>query len=55
MLMPVIWSFYPETSRRTLESIDLLFVSESPFNRKMEGSYRKLSEEVGEGRGKERE
>jgi hypothetical protein len=46
VLIPVIWAFYPETSRRTLESIDLLFVSESPFNGKMEEGYRMLSAEA---------
>ena len=46
VLIPVIWTFYPETSRRTFESIDLLFVSKCPFHWKMEKSYRMLSAEA---------
>lgn len=29
--IPIVWAFYPETANRTLEEIDLLFSSRSPF------------------------
>ncbi|KIJ61771.1 hypothetical protein HYDPIDRAFT_96054, partial [Hydnomerulius pinastri MD-312] len=29
--IPMVWAFYPETANRTLEEIDLLFASKSPF------------------------
>lgn len=29
--MPFVWAFYPETSCRSLESIDELFESDSAF------------------------
>lgn len=27
----LVWAFYPESSRRTLEEIDMLFAAKSPF------------------------
>ncbi|OJD31851.1 mfs sugar transporter [Diplodia corticola] len=38
--IPVIYLFYPETADRSLESIDALFSSSSPFSWKMEQAYR---------------
>ncbi|KAK9456030.1 general substrate transporter [Dipodascopsis uninucleata] len=29
--IPIVWAFYPETSQRTLEEIDFLFMADSPF------------------------
>lgn len=29
--IPLVWAFYPETANRTLEEVDLLFASSSPF------------------------
>lgn len=29
--IPIVWAFYPETANRTLEEVDLLFASKSPF------------------------
>jgi hypothetical protein len=29
--IPIIYCFYPETNQRSLESLDLLFASKSPF------------------------
>ncbi|KAG7126233.1 Sugar transporter STL1 like protein [Verticillium longisporum] len=37
--VPVVFLFYPETSGRSLESIDALFAANSIFNTKMERSY----------------
>lgn len=37
--IPTVFFFYPETANRSLESIDALFLSSSPFNRAMERSY----------------
>lgn len=31
LTIPMVWAFYPETANRTLEEIDMLFASESPF------------------------
>ncbi|KAF4313524.1 Sugar/inositol transporter [Botryosphaeria dothidea] len=38
--MPIVYLFYPETADRSLESIDVLFSTSSPFNWKMEQQYR---------------
>ncbi|CRK20125.1 hypothetical protein BN1723_012042 [Verticillium longisporum] len=37
--VPVVFLFYPETSGRSLESIDALFAANSIFNTNMERSY----------------
>jgi hypothetical protein len=29
--IPLVWAFYPETANRTLEEVDMLFASPSPF------------------------
>lgn len=29
--IPMVWALYPETNQRTLEEIDLLFSSDSPW------------------------
>ncbi|KAF3056564.1 Sugar transporter STL1 [Daldinia childiae] len=43
--IPIVWAFYPESNQRTLEEIDLLFASESPFTWDAEKTFRKLKEE----------
>lgn len=40
--IPVVWAFYPESNQRTLEEIDLLFASDSPFNWVAEKNFAKL-------------
>jgi hypothetical protein len=35
----LVWAFYPESSQRTLEEIDLLFTSKSPFVWEAESSF----------------
>ena len=37
--IPVIYFFYPETRNRSLESIEALFSTSSPFYWKMEQAY----------------
>ncbi|KAJ5403627.1 hypothetical protein N7509_003498 [Penicillium cosmopolitanum] len=37
--IPIVWAFYPESSQRTLEEIDLLFTSKSPFVWEAESSF----------------
>ncbi|KAL1852328.1 hypothetical protein Plec18170_006056 [Paecilomyces lecythidis] len=37
--IPIVYLFYPETSGRSLESIDALFSTSSPFNWAMEKNY----------------
>ncbi|KAJ5349146.1 uncharacterized protein N7506_002399 [Penicillium brevicompactum] len=37
--IPIVWAFYPESSQRTLEEIDLLFASKSPFVWDAESSF----------------
>ncbi|PCH43222.1 general substrate transporter [Wolfiporia cocos MD-104 SS10] len=31
LTIPIVWAFYPETANRTLEEMDHLFMSDSPF------------------------
>lgn len=31
LTIPIVWAFYPETSGRTLEEMDHLFMSSRPF------------------------
>ncbi|KAK3372580.1 general substrate transporter [Podospora didyma] len=38
--IPIVYLFYPETAGRSLESIDALFATDSPFNWAMEKHYR---------------
>jgi len=40
--VPMVWAFYPETANRTLEEIDLLFSSNSPFAWDEEAHFMKL-------------
>ncbi|GAM91133.1 hypothetical protein ANO11243_091800 [Dothideomycetidae sp. 11243] len=47
--IPVVFLFYPETSGRSLESIDALFSTRSPFNRDMEIAYREHGSVLGQG------
>jgi len=41
----LVWAFYPESSQRTLEEIDMLFTSKSPFVWEAESSFAKLMAE----------
>ncbi|OQE26800.1 hypothetical protein PENSTE_c005G04773 [Penicillium steckii] len=43
--IPIIWAFYPESSQRTLEEIDMLFTSKSPFVWEAESNFAKLMAE----------
>lgn len=43
--IPLVWAFYPETANRTLEEMDLLFASKSPFVWDMEKNFAKLKAE----------
>lgn len=45
LTIPMIWAFYPETANRTLEEMDHLFMSESPFVWEEEAYFRKWKEE----------
>jgi hypothetical protein len=38
--IPIVYFFYPETADRSLESIEAMFSSSSPFFSKMEAAYR---------------
>ena len=40
----VVFLFYPETAGRSLESIEALFSTDSPFNWHMERAYREQGE-----------
>ena len=42
--IPIVWAFYPETANRTLEEMDLLFASQSPFVWNQERTFRELKE-----------
>ncbi|TNY17917.1 general substrate transporter [Rhodotorula diobovata] len=42
----VVWAFYPETANRTLEEIDFLFYSDSPFVWAAEASHKRLKGEL---------
>ncbi|EEB90962.1 hypothetical protein MPER_10757 [Moniliophthora perniciosa FA553] len=50
--IPVVWAFYPETANRTLEEMDLLFASKSPFVWDEERNFHQLKaamEKTGKG------
>ncbi|KAL4922600.1 general substrate transporter [Aspergillus aurantiobrunneus] len=46
--IPIVFLFYPETRNRSLESIDALFSTPSPFNWEMERAYRLHSDVLAE-------
>ncbi len=43
--IPMVWALYPETANRTLEEMDLLFASKSPWVWDEEAHFRKLKAE----------
>jgi len=45
--IPMVWALYPETANRTLEEMDLLFASRSPFVWDEEKHFKKLKAEIG--------
>lgn len=45
LCIPIVWAFYPETANRTLEEIDLLFASSSPFVWDAEETFARLKAE----------
>ncbi|OBZ74782.1 Sugar transporter STL1 [Grifola frondosa] len=47
--IPMVWAFYPETANRTLEEMDHLFMSKSPFVWEEEAHFRKVKAEVEKG------
>ncbi len=46
--IPIVYLFYPETRNRSLESIDSLFSTKSPFYWDMERAYRMHSDVLAE-------
>ncbi|EPQ55990.1 general substrate transporter [Gloeophyllum trabeum ATCC 11539] len=42
--IPMVWALYPETANRTLEEMDLLFASKSPWVWDEEAHFKKLKE-----------
>ena len=44
--IPLVWALYPETANRTLEEMDFLFMSDSPFVWNEEANFRRMKEEV---------
>lgn len=44
--IPLVWAFYPETANRTLEEMDYLFMSKSPFVWDEEENFRRMKEEA---------
>ncbi|GME27865.1 Sugar/inositol transporter [Neofusicoccum parvum] len=46
--IPIVYLFYPETADRSLESIDALFSTPSPFNWKMEQAYKEHGDVLAE-------
>lgn len=43
--IPMVWAFYPETANRTLEEMDHLFMSKSPFVWDEEARFKQWKEE----------
>jgi hypothetical protein len=43
--IPIVWAFYPESNQRTLEEMDLLFASSSPFVWDAEKTFERLKAE----------
>ncbi|RYC54506.1 hypothetical protein CHU98_g11702 [Xylaria longipes] len=43
--IPIVWAFYPETNQRTLEEMDLLFASPSPWAWDAEKTFARLKAE----------
>lgn len=43
--IPMIWALYPETANRTLEEMNLLFASKSPWVWDEEAHFKKLKAE----------
>lgn len=48
--IPLVWALYPETANRTLEEMDLLFASNSPFVWNEEKHFKKLKAELEAGK-----
>jgi hypothetical protein len=46
--IPFVWALYPESNQRTLEEIDLLFASDSPWNWDAEATFARLKKEMPE-------
>ncbi|KAK9466050.1 general substrate transporter [Lipomyces arxii] len=44
LTLPIVWALYPETNQRTLEEIDLLFASKSPFVWDAEREFARLTD-----------
>ena len=44
--IPLVWAFYPETANRTLEEMDYLFMSKSPFVWDEEANFKRMKEEA---------
>ncbi|KAJ5737916.1 uncharacterized protein N7483_003041 [Penicillium malachiteum] len=44
--IPIVWAFYPESSQRTQEEIDMLFTSKSPFAWDAESNFARLMAET---------
>jgi hypothetical protein len=45
LTIPMVWALYPETANRTLEEMDLLFASKSPWVWDEEAHFKKLKAE----------
>ncbi|KAG7527487.1 hypothetical protein FFLO_06884 [Filobasidium floriforme] len=43
--IPIVWAFYPESNQRTLEEMDLLFASSSPFTWVAEKNFARYKDE----------
>ena len=51
LTIPIVWAFYPETSGRTLEEMDHLFISNRPFVWDEEDEFAKWKEDISKGAG----
>jgi hypothetical protein len=45
LTIPVVWAFYPETKKRTLEEMDLLFASDAPWVWEEEAMFARMKAE----------